>query len=352
MDKNYIYGLASIYSRLNEKIASLELDKDGNFCGTCVQCCHHRYRFPVSSMEIDYILHHHEGLDFQDAFIDYINGRLKGSGGTPARCPYSSEAGCLIYEARPMCCRIYGFAPYRPLLAGCSYIGIREETKKIWRTLVPIFNEFIGFRNSFFARSLEAFTPKTITDFLDRGILFLAASTPEKALAEFRGALDLNPDDPLVHACMGEYHEAIGEIETALDRYRHSLVLDSYDYATHLKIGLILQKQEQFEAAFDHYKKALDIDPYNAGAWGNIGQIYAASGRMRDARDAYQWAISFDPANPVYHMCLGSVFYAENDPEQTIVHMERALALSPAEDMASFCQSCIAESKKNIQSCK
>lgn len=345
----YLNELAGIYDRLEKHIASSGILKKDHFCGDCVRCCLFLYRFPVSSLEISYISEFYRDREHPAAYIDFLNGRLQTADGSRARCPYSRPEGCSIYKARPMCCRLYGFSPFRPLYENCAYLAIRKEANTLWRKLNPLFKDFIDLKFDYYRAEMETRKPLTVSDHLDRGSIYLADHNLERAREEFEEALSLNPRDPISHSYVGWLHEMSGDLESALKKYRFALKLDPQDYTTHLKCGFLLHGMQRLEESFEHYKKALEIDPCNAQAWGNIGLIYVSTGQWKEAEMAYLKALEFEPENPIYHICLGNVWYALNKMRKTISQMKKALKLNREEDLAYLCLGSVYERKGDLK---
>lgn len=345
----FLNRLHDIYTKLNKKIVSADIINDKNFCRSCTRCCHFLYRFPVSSLEISYIYNIYRGIEHPENFTDFLNGRLKNPDNSKVSCPYSTGVSCSIYDARPMCCRLYGLSPYRPLLENCVFLTIREKAHALWQSLIPLFREFIDMKFDYYRRNMEDFKPVTISDFLDRGSIFAMNKDFYRAKNDFEEALRINPNDPISHSYSGWLYELQGDKEKALYKYKLCLKLDPLDYITHLKIGFLLQELQRIEEAFAHYKKVLEIDPYNAQAWGNIGLIYLSTGQWKDSEMAYLKAIELDPGNSTYHVCLGNVWYSLNKVRKTISQMKKSLKLNPQEDIAYLCLGSIYEKRGNLK---
>jgi tetratricopeptide (TPR) repeat protein len=349
MKNAFLERLGDLYARIDSEIAAIGINKEENFCGECSRCCHFLYRFPVSTLEIQYILEHYPEKKHPEDFTDFLNGRLVKPDGSKPCCPYCIPEGCSAYVARPMCCRLYGLSPYRPLIEGCVFTAEQEKAHILWRSLMPFFRQFIDLRFEFYQANLDSLKPKTITDHLDRGNIHMSARSFHAARADFEEALRLNPGDPVIYSYLGWLYELQGEIERSLEHYEHALSIDPHDYSTHIKLGFLLHSQSRLEEAHRHYKRALEIDPFNAQAWGNIGLIYVATNQWHEAEMAYGKAIELDPKNAIYHVCLGNVWYAQNDSEKTLAEMKKALKINPAEDIAYLCLGSVYEKKGEIK---
>jgi len=349
MEKPFLSRLQELYDEINSQISTSGMMKESNICGTCSQCCLSLYRFPVSSLEIAFMKDRCPDSKHPAEFIVFLNGQLKKPDGSKAPCPYFITKGCSVYDGRPMSCRLYGLSPFRPLYEKCAFIDVKEKAHSIWRNLNPLFRRFIDLRFEYYEATLDEIKPVTITDFLDRGNIYLVKKSYEEAFNQFREAMHLNPDDPTIYTYFGTFYEQTGQYDKALEAYNYTLRLDPLDYNTQIKTGFLLHSLQRFTEAEEHYRKALSIDPLNAQAWGNIGLICISMSRLDEAEEAYRKAIELEPGNAIYHVCLGNVFYARSDIEKTIESMEKALSINPEDELAFLCLGSVYEKKSELE---
>ncbi len=109
----------------------------------CADCCRSLASEPrVSKDEWDRIARAIEKLP--DELAETIARRIRASSdlSRPVTCPLlESETGaCLIYEARPIACRTYGFYAERDKVLGCSRIEIlaSESPDVVWGNHVSV----------------------------------------------------------------------------------------------------------------------------------------------------------------------------------------------------------------------
>jgi len=349
MKKLFLNHLKELYDEIDSQISSSGIIKKSNMCGICFQCCLSLYRFPVSSLEIAFMKDRYPDSSHPSEFIIFLNGQLKKPDGSKAPCPYYKTDRCSVYDGRPMACRLYGLSPFRPLYDSCVFIDVKDKAHSIWRNLTPLFRRFIDLRFEYCEVNLERMQPVTITDFLDRGNIYLVRKSYEAAFNQFREAMRLNPADPSTYTYFGTFYEQTGQYEKALEAYNHTLSLDPLDYNTRIRTGFLLHGLQRYAEAEEHYRKALSIDPGNAQAWGNIGLICISTSRLAEAEEAYRKAIEIEPGNSIYHVCLGNVFYAGSDIERTIESMEKALSINPEDELAFLCLGSVYEKKGELE---
>jgi Fe-S-cluster containining protein len=101
----------------------------------CDDCCRRLASVPiVSESEWQLIAAHLERLESGTA--DLLRQRIRDSAGAsrPVVCPLldTGSGACLVYAARPIACRAYGFYAERENVLGCSRIeSIAEQSPDV-----------------------------------------------------------------------------------------------------------------------------------------------------------------------------------------------------------------------------
>ena len=152
--------------------------------------------------------------------------------------------------------------------------------------------------------ALQQLTSKVISDTQARALYFnnlgveaLVAHNYEGAIAYFKNALFLDPENAIAWNNVGAAFNRIGD--RALAQYS--------------------------------YRTAFELDGNSATAIANLAKFYHAQGDTRRAR-AYELAIErFNAMNPYYHYAQGHVAYGEGDLALARKAFERALALKEEE---------------------
>ena len=119
---------------------------------------------------------------------------------------------------------------------------------------------------------------------------------PEKADADFRKALELNPDQPLVLNYLGyslvergeKLDEALGMIQRAVAAQPDSgYIVDSLAWAL-FTLG-------RYSEALDPMERASILEPVDPIVTDHLGDVYWAVGRKLEAEFQWHRALSFDP---------------------------------------------------------
>lgn len=195
---------------------------------------------------------------------------------------------------------------------------------------------------------------------------FRHLKTYEDTLHEYREALYLNPNLPVLYIKLGELHEAysnltaavrvyetatqvhpsylpaythLGEVfikqrafEKAALAYQKSTEIVSDDPQTWLKLGIIYINQQQFEPAIAAFKRAIVVDSTAAEAYNNLARLYAGLGKeMQQAIDLAKHAVSLEPSARHYDT-LAYTYYRNTQYAEALEAIHQALALAPDVD--------------------
>jgi len=130
-----------------------------------------------------------------------------------------------------------------------------------------------------------------------RGISHERLKQWPQAEADFRHALDLNPDQPQVLNYLGyslvekqeKLDEALDMIERAVAAQPNSgFIVDS--------LGWVLFRLGRYDEAVEHMERAVELMPVDPVVNDHLGDVYWAVGRIREAEFQWKRALSFiDP---------------------------------------------------------
>ncbi|MEM0922672.1 MAG: tetratricopeptide repeat protein [Pseudomonadota bacterium] len=132
--------------------------------------------------------------------------------------------------------------------------------------------------------------------YYQRGITYERSKQWPKAEADFRKALELEPDQPLVLNYLGyswvemgaHLDEAREMIEKAVEqRENDGYIVDS--------LGWVLYRLGQFEEALLHMERAVELRPVDPVINDHYGDVLWVNGRKTEAEFQWRRALSFEP---------------------------------------------------------
>jgi tetratricopeptide (TPR) repeat protein len=155
------------------------------------------------------------------------------------------------------------------------------------------------------------------------------------------------PTSVWMHQAAGEANESQGLYDQAVREYRQVLALDPRRPGLHFRIGRALLARAQQpgsgaeagkarEDAFAEFEAELKLDPTNANAAYELGEMHRKAGELEAAAAFFESAVSGYPDFAEARIGLGRVLAAQGQPERALPHLQKAIALDPANDVAYY----------------
>lgn len=143
---------------------------------------------------------------------------------------------------------------------------------------------------------IDRVTPRHWSLFYTRGIARERTGDWDGAEADFRRALDLSPDQPLVLNYLGyslvERREKLDEAQDMIETAVAARPDDGYITDS---LGWVLYRLGKYAEAVAPMERAVELEPTDAVINDHLGDVYWMVGRQREARFQWQRALSFAP---------------------------------------------------------
>ncbi len=157
----------------------------------------------------------------------------------------------------------------------------------------------------------------------------LLVKDPNAALKRFNQALDVEPDNPLVHAGRGDAFRARGEWSQAATSYTEAVRLDPRNALWFNNRGLIHQQNGALDKALADFDAALRLEPRFAVAWHNRGAAHFARGDLDRAIADFTEAIQLDPLFARAFNNRGYAYLDRDEHAKALADFDEALRLEP-----------------------
>ena len=105
----------------------------------------------------------------------------------------------------------------------------------------------------------------------------------QRAEAEFKRAIELNPNFALSYVHYAYFLQSMGRHQEALAAVHHAVELDPLSAANICDEGRILYRARQYERAVARYQRALELDPGYVPAIARIAEAYERLGKYDEA---------------------------------------------------------------------
>jgi tetratricopeptide (TPR) repeat protein len=149
------------------------------------------------------------------------------------------------------------------------------------------------------------------------------------AMAEYREALQLGPDDPLVHHGLGEAFYYQNELDGAITEYNKALQLKPDYPDAHYDIALALLGKKDLDGAITEYREALRLKPDYPHAHVGIGDTLLQKNEVDGAISEFREAIRQDSNDAPAHTALGGILLRRGKAEEGIDELKKAIAAAP-----------------------
>ncbi|CAB3402857.1 unnamed protein product [Caenorhabditis bovis] len=158
------------------------------------------------------------------------------------------------------------------------------------------------------ARDLILSSPHVATDtqllrFL--GKLLEELDDVQGAIAAYRKALDLQPDNTDVMIRLGLLYMRVSDLDAAFHNLGQCLAYDPTNTDAILAVGAIMQYYSDHDVALNKYRIAAEICDYNGCLWNNIGVGLMARDKLAAAHSAFKKAAFINPMNYKINFNLG-----------------------------------------------
>lgn len=158
----------------------------------------------------------------------------------------------------------------------------------------------------------------------------LQSTKPDEAIAAYREAAALQPNDPESHVAAGMLLEGEGKFSDAETEYKQALALDpSSDALTGL--ANIYMRGRRFPEAEEYLQKIVAAQPGNAAAHVQLGRVLAAQGKNDAAAAELQAGAKLVPADASVQRDLAELYATLGKNDQAEAEYRQLLANTPSD---------------------
>jgi serine/threonine-protein kinase len=108
------------------------------------------------------------------------------------------------------------------------------------------------------------------------------------AEAEFKRAIELNPNYATAHQWYGEQLSVLGRHEEAIAEAKRAQELDPQSPIISSTVGDMYREARRYDEAIAQFRKTLELDPNFAQAHYSLGIVYAEQGKFEEANEEFR----------------------------------------------------------------
>lgn len=158
----------------------------------------------------------------------------------------------------------------------------------------------------------------------------------EDAIAEWKKALELSPENDKAHNNVGLLLTGIGKFDEAIPHFEKTLKANPEYPAAHSNLGVALAGAGKLDEAIAEFQSALLVDPDSIEAKNNLaralakkGIALAAKGSLDEAIAQFLRVLQISPDYPQIHQSLGRLLALKGSFDEAIAQFQQALQATP-----------------------
>ena len=176
--------------------------------------------------------------------------------------------------------------------------------------------------------------------FVRAGNEFFKAGEADNAIAEYKNALDLNPNNFESHLKTGFlYFNVKGMYKEGIDHFNKAMQVSPNDPRVHHDLGMALLYQREFDRAIKHLSLAVQHMPDGLGLQYapasmryNLGMALFYTGKLKDSGDYLSESVRLEPGVAKYQYNLAVVLASQGKLDEPLDHYSEAVRIDPKID--------------------
>lgn len=164
------------------------------------------------------------------------------------------------------------------------------------------------------------------------GNAYLRKNQLNEAMAEYKKAIEINPDFFEAHRALGNMYVDRCQYDKALAEFEEAARIMPDNSDIHNEMGILYKNQGNLDKALYEYSLALQYNPYNVIIYKNRAHIYFIKKLYDRAIDDCQEAIEIDPKDAEIYRNLGMIYGRIGNYNKVYRSFEKYLGLADYDD--------------------
>jgi tetratricopeptide (TPR) repeat protein len=171
---------------------------------------------------------------------------------------------------------------------------------------------------------------------VDRAWALAEKGQYDASIAEWKKALEINPQDAKTHNNLGRALAGKGEFDEAIGHWQKALEVNPKYAEARNNLGVALIRKGEFDKAISHFQDVLRLNPAYAEVHTNLGRALLERGKLDAAITCWRKALEVNPQYAEAHNDLGTGLFRKNRLDEAITHWQRAVEINPAFAQAHY----------------
>jgi serine/threonine protein kinase/tetratricopeptide (TPR) repeat protein len=162
---------------------------------------------------------------------------------------------------------------------------------------------------------------------ITRGMIHGGTGQHDKAVTDFRRALDVDVTNASAYRGLAKAYEEKGLLDQAEITFQRSISLKPDYWAGYNDLGVFYFRHNRYEDAIKQFRQVVSLTPDNDRGFSNLGGIYYLLKRWPEAQEMFERALAL---RKTYRVCsnLGTLYYIQGEYTRAARMYETALELN------------------------
>ncbi len=170
--------------------------------------------------------------------------------------------------------------------------------------------------------------PAPIESHYNRGVQLYDEQKYTDAIAEYKLALQANPDDYFAQYNLAVVYQDAGKTEAALEQYQ-SILTKTEDANSRINIAGILYARGDIDAAFKELETAAANNPHNPNPLGVWGDYLTRENKLKEAEEKFKAALQREPKHAWNWNRLGLLHARNANHDDAYAALLKSVELNP-----------------------
>ena len=166
-------------------------------------------------------------------------------------------------------------------------------------------------------------------NYISGGLSLKSAGKLDQGIELLQQGVMQQPDNFYYRGQLARAYQEKGLLQKAMKEYRTALQLNKADVTLHNNIAILYDKIGDEESAVRHYRLALGLNPNYGVTRHNLGALLFKQERYDEAAENLSVAIRFQPNCAISHYLLGMSLLKIGQKEEAIREIAEAVRLDP-----------------------